>query len=214
MKYWLLQYPLGWEPTENLLSPEEIGRAARFHFPLDAARYRYFHHRMREILSESLPDRPAPDLLNFEIGPHGKPVLVDHPEFHFNLTHSHDHAAVAISDSPVGIDLEVTDETFPCREVARQYFCGDEISAVLDAPNPALTTERFYAFWTAKEAIMKATGLGMTLEPQRIQLAVEDGFPCGIEKLDYPGLVAADWKLHRPTVAPGLALAVVTRCCA
>lgn len=211
MKYWLLQYSLGWEPAENLLSPEEISRAARFHFPLDAARYQYFHYRMREILSEAMTDGPAPDVLKFETGPHGKPWLVGYPEFHFNLTHSHDHAAVAISDKPVGIDLEVVDETFPCREVARQYFCGAEIAAVLEAPDPDLTTERFYAFWTAKEAIMKATGLGMTLEPQRIELAVEDGFPCGIEKLDYPGLLAAEWKLHRPAVAPSLALAVVTR---
>jgi 4'-phosphopantetheinyl transferase len=197
----------------DCLSAAEVARAARFHFPQDAARYRYFHKALRRLLSENLPTRPEPGSLMFDEGPHGKPQLRDFPTCHFNLTHSGSSAAVAISGAgPVGIDLEQVDESFPCREVAQNYFHGEEITSVQEAPSVEQATARFFRLWTAKEAVMKATGLGMTLEPQQIILGLDPAtrLPTRIDRLDHPGCCAADWKLHFPAAPVGYALAVVT----
>ena len=37
---------------------------------------------------------------------HGKPVLQDHPHLHFSLSHSGEWAVCALSDTPVGVDVE------------------------------------------------------------------------------------------------------------
>jgi 4'-phosphopantetheinyl transferase len=112
----------------------------------------------------------------------------------------------------VGVDLERLDATFPVREIAATYFHGPEISAVLQARDEAEATERFYRYWTAKEALMKATGLGMSLEPQHIHLTLDVRTlqPSGIARIAYAGLDAAHWTLHAPPPPAGLALAVVT----
>ncbi len=218
--YWILQHqPSGPEAAVNRapnagLSLEEQARAERFHFPEDAARYRFFHQRLRELLVAVLPGALAPEALEFSHGPQGKPCLRHHPGLHFNLTHTQEFGAVAISHAgPVGIDLERVDTSFPCREVARNYFQGDEIAAVWNAPTGATGTERFFRLWTAKEAIMKATGLGMTLEPPQIALELDPvtQSPVGIRSLSSPFTPAADWKLYFPEVAAGLSLAIATR---
>ena len=60
---------------------------------------------------------------------------------------------------------------------------------------------------------MKATGLGMTLEPQQIalQLDSETQLPLGVQSLRTTHSVEAEWKLHFPEVEPGLILAIATR---
>ena len=42
----------------------------------------------------------------FEYNEHGKPFIVGHPEIFFNLSHCKEAVACAISDQPVGIDVE------------------------------------------------------------------------------------------------------------
>ena len=42
----------------------------------------------------------------FEYGEHGKPIFVGHPEIHFNLSHCREAVVCAVSDRPVGIDVE------------------------------------------------------------------------------------------------------------
>ena len=42
----------------------------------------------------------------FGYSPEGKPFIVDHPNIHFNLSHSGDVAICAVSNQPVGIDIE------------------------------------------------------------------------------------------------------------
>lgn len=82
-------------------------------------------------------------------GKNGKPEL----EFcFFNISHSGKYAVCAVSDVPVGIDIEkMTD--FKRRE--RYMLFSKEES---DYVNEAESTERFYTLWTMKEAYIKAVG--------------------------------------------------------
>ena len=38
--------------------------------------------------------------------PHGKPYFPEHPDVHFNLSHTAGAVLVGLSDRPVGVDIE------------------------------------------------------------------------------------------------------------
>ncbi len=86
----------------------------------------------------------------------GKPYLKDMP-FHISISHSDTIVAVAISDSPVGIDTEkIKNRDFKiCRKV-----CTEKEEVIIKNSNNPL--EAFYKIWTAKEAYFKKEGTGIT----------------------------------------------------
>ena len=93
----------------------------------------------------------------FEYGPHGKPFIVDHPEIHFSLSHCREAVACAVSDHPVGIDVESVRRY---KEDVVRYAMNDEekqLIAAAERPDVA-----FIRLWTMKEARLKLTGEGIT----------------------------------------------------
>ena len=42
----------------------------------------------------------------FEYGEHGKPSIVGHPEICFNISHCREAVLCALSDKPIGVDIE------------------------------------------------------------------------------------------------------------
>ena len=87
---------------------------------------------------------------------HGKPVLQGHPDIHFSLSHCHEAVACAVSDYPVGIDIETTGHY--SIEVARQVMSDDEIRQIEASAQPAVT---FTRLWTMKESLFKLMGDGV-----------------------------------------------------
>lgn len=93
----------------------------------------------------------------FEYGPHGKPFIVGHPEIHFSLSHCREAVACAVSDRPVGIDVESVQRY---RESLAQYTMNDEEQRlIVAAKRPDVA---FIRLWTMKEARLKLTGEGIT----------------------------------------------------
>jgi 4'-phosphopantetheinyl transferase len=127
---------------------------------------------LRLCLSEHL-HVPAGSL-TFQLSTRGKPRLPQHPACHFNLSHSADMAAIALRPAPVGIDIEHRRDNLPVDSLATHAFLPDEAAAIRNADDPH---SLFYQFWTAKEAVMKCTGLGMSLPPAKIAVARENGAP-------------------------------------
>lgn len=146
----------------TILSDDEKARASRFVFERHANLYRVGRSRLREILS-SVSGIPAADL-QFEYGAHGKPALSHRTggdRLKFNMSHSEDLAALAISDGPeIGIDIEwarpVEDD------VAKANFSAAEYSELSRLQGDDWL-DAFYRCWTRKEAIVKALGDGLTL---------------------------------------------------
>lgn len=109
------------------------------------------------MLSRLLRETFGTDSFSIGVGGHGKPYLTDHPDIHFNISHCRNAIAVAVSDRPVGIDVEsirkfsdgLLDKTMNASEKA----------AILSADVPGLA---FAAFWTRKEAVFKLMGTGIT----------------------------------------------------
>lgn len=93
----------------------------------------------------------------FEYGEHGKPSIVGHPEIFFNLSHCREAVACAVSDHPIGIDIE---SVRPLRESLVRYTMNeDEVASIF---NDLLPDAAFIRLWTKKEALLKLTGEGIS----------------------------------------------------
>lgn len=86
---------------------------------------------------------------------YGKPRLTASP-LHFNLSHSGTYAVCAISDMPVGVDVE--QEAKVDLNIARKFFHPDEYDRILACQNP---TNCFFKYWVLKESYLKAVGQGL-----------------------------------------------------
>lgn len=88
--------------------------------------------------------------------PDGKPVFARFPECHFNVSHSGSLALCALSDRPVGADIE---RLRPRRAGLPAYvFRGAEYERFLTLGGDWAA---FYVLWTEKESIVKYTGEGL-----------------------------------------------------
>jgi phosphopantetheinyl transferase len=92
-------------------------------------------------------------------GKNGKPYLKN-KNIYFNISHSGDYVVLAIADNEVGVDIEKI-EPYD-HAVAARCFTRQE-SEWLQSQG---TDEAFCRLWTAKESIMKSSGLGFALSPE------------------------------------------------
>lgn len=91
--------------------------------------------------------------------PKGKPYVSSHPDVHFNVSHSGDLVACAISGSDVGIDVEHTRRVN--YRIAERYFTKSEQEDLFNLNEPA-REDYFFKLWTIKESYLKAIGTGLT----------------------------------------------------
>jgi 4'-phosphopantetheinyl transferase len=141
-----------------ILCAAEIARADAFRFVRDAAQYVQSRSTLKRVLGIYLDLKPAE--VGFRYSSHGKPEL-DLPgrQLHFNLSHSHDLAVIAVSgDIEVGIDVERrTDLGY--LDLASRFFAPCELQDLQKSP---CLPDRFFHIWTRKEACLKAIGTGLS----------------------------------------------------
>lgn len=103
----------------------------------------------------------------------GKPVFRGEPELHFNLSHSGSFALCALSDHPVGVDIEALR---PRREgLAESILSPEELTWY---HTQGSTTQALLTLWTRKEALCKYRGTGLTF-PVRDVVPPLPGDPAG-----------------------------------
>ena len=95
--------------------------------------------------------------------PEGKPYLLG-TDLHFSLSHSGSFAACALSDHPVGLDLERRGRRRDA--LLRRSFSPAEQNLVRAVEDPDLL---FTRLWTGKESYVKATGQGILSPLREIQ---------------------------------------------
>ena len=86
----------------------------------------------------------------------GKPVLKG-CDLHFNVSHAGGLCALAISDAPVGIDIQDVDSLDSIRDLekfAQRFLTPDERDVFFEDPSK----ERLCRLWTRKEALVKLLG--------------------------------------------------------
>lgn len=95
----------------------------------------------------------------------GKPYFPTHPQYHFNLSHSGCFALCVLDDQPVGADIEVIRPHHPN---LAQRICSREELDWLNAQSDL--TIALCQLWTAKEALVKYHGIGLTVPLRSIRV--------------------------------------------
>ncbi len=140
-----------------LLDGDETARARRFVFAADRNRYVAAHAALRLILSGYLAVPPG--TIRYRTTGNGKPCLdADRPAVRFNLSHSGNMALVAVSDAEVGADIERMNPDRSYLGVAERFFSPVDQARLRGSTKPV---ELFYTLWSAREAVLKASGAGL-----------------------------------------------------
>jgi 4'-phosphopantetheinyl transferase len=166
----------------DVLTDEERERLRRFRRPTDAASFAAGRALVRLALAELVG--AAPGELVFDTwcevhqSAHGKPRLVEPAaELDFSLSRAGARLLLAVSAAPVGVDVERRDRDIEVG-VARIAFADDERAELEDA-GPAA----FLACWTRKEAVLKALGHGLAVDPKSVSVTFLDGVEPRIRRL-------------------------------
>ena len=102
---------------------------------------------------------PADTDLRLGHNAHGKPYLLDSPEWQFNLSHSKRHLAIICGQTPhaLGIDIESYPRTIR-PAVIEASLSAKEYAHYLNSAEPL---RYWLQVWTLKEALLKAAGVGI-----------------------------------------------------
>ncbi len=156
----------------NTLSPSRRDRAAAIRHPQARARSVAAGLLLKALLGDKTAELTADSL--------GKPTV---PGVHFNLSHSGDWAVCALSDGPVGVDVEQIKAH--SHRLTRGTCTPDELARLR-------TPEDFCRLWAAKESFLKYLGSGLTISPRRVEVDVArgtvtlDGVPQPVTIREYP----------------------------
>ena len=175
----------------SLLAPDEVTKANKFRFPVHRRRYIVARGILRQLLANYLHLRPQE--IGFEYGDRGKPYLSDFDSLQFNVSHSHESVLYGVSDRiPIGVDVEYLRKMPDAAKIARRFFSAKEyelIDRVVETEQQRL----FFQLWTAKEAYLKALGVGLAGSLNSVELEVN---PIRLVAVKGSKSAAADWSVY------------------
>ena len=101
----------------------------------------------------------------------GKPYLKDHIDLAFNQSHSQKHYVLASSwqQKDIGVDVEDLDRVVRFEALARHAFHPDEYALWQDHQQDSVL---WLKIWTTKEAILKASGLGIRMSLNQLNTKI------------------------------------------
>jgi 4'-phosphopantetheinyl transferase len=139
-------------------TPPELARLARTTHPKAREQFRRGRAVLRSALGLWLgvPPQSVPLVSTAD----GKPVLDGIDGKHFNVSHTDGAAVFALSDVPVGVDVERHSPTRDLPGLVKRYFTPEENEQFHQLPDEA-KPPAFLRGWTCKEAILKGIGCGV-----------------------------------------------------
>lgn len=163
---WLVNVEPWFEQLEFLLSflqNEEKKKANSFYRDVDKKLYIASHGILRLILSQYLECHPFSIIYSYS--KYNKPYLIDEKfsNIFFNLSHSGGRALIGISAKhEIGVDVEFRSDEFDIHEVTHLFLNHEEI---IECEEKEISPQDF---WVCKEAILKAIGIGLSIDPRKI----------------------------------------------
>lgn len=123
-------------------------------FTIELSDHNTAEQRLLDCAFRNSPVKPVLSHL-----PSGQPFPAGCPDVFISISHSGSWCVLAVSDQPVGIDLQqirqyresLPARFFPASDNARLQACPDSVSR----------DRLFFRLWTIREAYMKFTGRGM-----------------------------------------------------
>jgi len=126
----------------------------------------------RLVLAQYTTTKPS--ALEFVRNKHGKPELVNNtvkksnnlnnPDtIRFNLSHNNHLIIIAVCvNDDIGCDIENPQRKVNIEPITRRFFAKQEHSELTNLQGQE-QQQRFFEYWTLKEAFVKATGVGISL---------------------------------------------------
>ncbi len=122
--------------------------------------------RRLSLYAEIMVRRIASEFLNIDNsdieiirGEYGKPYLKGTENFHFNISHTHNAIAIAIADTPIGIDIE---RIRPLNDsIVKRLYSFKEKEYVYGVAGEK--ERRFSEVWTRKESYIKRDDRNISL---------------------------------------------------
>jgi len=186
------------------LSADEKERANKFKFEKHRNRYIAGRGALRAILEQYSDARAAE--LRFDYLTNGKPAFAQDfasAGIHFNLAHTEDLALVAVTRiGLVGVDVECVRPVKDVDELVARFFSAREnelFQKVPDDQKPAA----FFNLWTRKEAMLKATGEGITRSLSLVEVSFLPGEPARLLAIAGDAKAGEEWFLQALLPAPG-----------
>lgn len=154
----------------KLLSCEERGRASKFHFSEHRNTFVRSRAMLRKLVGNAIGIPPW--AVSFCYGSKGKPIIASDPSLHVNVAHSAGLFACAITRlGPIGIDVEEVAPRPDLETIAETFFAPEEQAQLRCANDP---WEAFYRCWTRKEAFVKATGDGLSMDLRSFAVSISE----------------------------------------
>lgn len=205
-------------PLRGLLDDEERASADRFKFEGNRVQYIVAHALTRLAIGQALSIDPTS--LGFVAGAKGKPeaLVRSRPApVSFNLSHTKVAVGVAViaqAGVAVGYDIEWTGRKVDLA-IADRYFRPEEVAWIAGLGAP-LQPSGFLRLWTLKEALIKATGEGLSRDLASFWFEV---FPPHLHFVDAGSVPVDGWQFEQHIVegdcvaAAGVRLAVGSAAC-
>ena len=120
------------------------------------------YQMLERELNEAFPGENAISSLKRTV--YGKPWLVTHPSWHFNISHCRTCVALVMDKRPVGIDVE---KRFEWKDGLARRVCHDEEWAFLGTiADPSVRRAWLQRIWSRKESYLKCIGSGFHTQVQ------------------------------------------------
>ncbi|XP_015482451.1 L-aminoadipate-semialdehyde dehydrogenase-phosphopantetheinyl transferase isoform X1 [Parus major] len=170
-----------WLLAARLVQPEEKERIGQFVFARDAKAALAGRLLMRKLISEELC---IPwNEVHLQRTSKGKPFLANNllginSNYNFNVSHQGDYAVLAAEpELQVGIDIMKTDlpgsSSIPnFFHIMKRQFTETEWDVIKSMSNEWMQLDMFYRHWALKESFLKAIGVGIGFNLQRIEFNV------------------------------------------
>lgn len=170
-----------------LLDGAERDRHLRFHFEKHRRQYLVSHALVRLCLSRyaAVP----PEAWSFRANAYGCPELAGQgsPKLRFNLSHTDGMTLFAVTrEEDVGVDVEDTLRPGETVAIADRFFAPAEVATLRALPMER-QRERFFEYWTLKEAYIKARGMGLSLPLEQFAFELQP---------EQPPRISFDPRLH------------------
>ena len=181
----------------TLLSAEETARANRFRFREHKRRFIAARGILRQLLGAYLAINPR--TVDFSYGEKGKPTLSNVTELQFNISHSQASALLGFSlEHLIGVDLEYQRGLTDALKIAQRFFSPRE-SRMLQETAPEQQEKLFFQLWTAKEAYLKALGIGLSGSLAGVEIAFDSNQSPYLFSLQEKSVAISDWSLYSCT---------------
>ena len=185
---------------ERLLPSPEREEAYRCASLREARRFIVRRAARRLILAEYM--NVSPSRLRILVDSNGKPRLAQPTRVEFSCADADDLAVIAVTKRwRVGVDVERFHHVPDALSVAENFFSQSECSELRKA-SPSFRDELFLRYWTCKEALLKATGRGLSLALDSFKVS-PGTVQAPLQVSDSTGQPIARWHLSALDPAPG-----------